>query len=97
MYTRWAERRGFACDVIHRRPQPGSPQVTLHIRGTFAFGWLRGETGVHRLIRPGLSPLTAESVLVRVLPDIEDLALPGWNESDVQAETIPHLDGDGRS
>jgi peptide chain release factor 2 len=61
MYTRWAERRGFEVEAldISVGEEAGIKGAVLEIRGTYAFGFLRPETGVHRLVR--ISPFDAQS------------------------------------
>lgn len=53
MYSRWAEDKDFKVDVLEKSDGEvaGIKSVTLHIQGEYAFGWLRTETGVHRLVR----------------------------------------------
>ena len=53
MYLRWGAARGFACEVIDSNPGEvaGFKSATIEVRGEFAYGWLRTETGVHRLVR----------------------------------------------
>ncbi len=53
MYLRWAENRGFRTDVIEESEGEvaGIKSATIRIAGSYAFGWLRTETGVHRLVR----------------------------------------------
>lgn len=53
MYLRWAEKRGFETEVIEesRGEVVGIKSATIHVKGDYAFGWLRTETGVHRLVR----------------------------------------------
>ena len=53
MYLRWTERHGFAVDVLEESAGEvaGIKSATIHVRGEYAFGWLRTETGVHRLVR----------------------------------------------
>ena len=61
MYTRWAERRGFEVEALDLSvgEEAGIKGAVLEIRGTYAFGFLRPETGVHRLVR--ISPFDAQS------------------------------------
>ena len=61
MYTRWAERRGFAVEVLDLEPgeEAGIKRAEIEIRGTYAYGLLRAEIGVHRLVR--ISPFDAQS------------------------------------
>jgi peptide chain release factor 2 len=53
MYLRWAEAHGFAAELIEASAGEvaGIKSATIHIRGEYAYGWLRTETGVHRLVR----------------------------------------------
>jgi len=53
MYLRWAEKKGFRAELIEESPGEvaGIKSATLKIEGDYAFGWLRTETGVHRLVR----------------------------------------------
>jgi peptide chain release factor 2 len=53
MYLRWAEQHDFAIDVIEMSAGEvaGIKSATLHVQGEYAYGWLRTETGVHRLVR----------------------------------------------
>ena len=76
MYLRWAEQNDFETDIIERSAGEvaGVKTEVIEISGAFAYGWLRSEHGVHRLVR--LSPFNAESretsfALVEVLPDID--------------------------
>lgn len=76
MYLRWAEQNGFAANMIERSPgeQAGVKTSVIEISGPYAYGWLRSENGVHRMVR--LSPFNAESretsfALVEVLPRID--------------------------
>jgi peptide chain release factor 2 len=59
MYTRWIERKGFAYEVIEYQPgeSAGLKSVAVEVRGDYAFGYLKAETGVHRLVR--ISPFDA--------------------------------------
>ena len=58
MYVRWAERHGFKCEVLDMEENEGGiKSVTMKITGDYAFGYLKGEAGVHRLIR--ISPFDA--------------------------------------
>jgi peptide chain release factor 2 len=61
MYTRWAERRGFEVEVldVSEGEEAGIKGAVLEIRGQYAFGFLRPETGVHRLVR--ISPFDAQA------------------------------------
>jgi len=61
MYTRWAERRGFAVEILDESEgeEAGIKGAVLEIRGEYAFGFLRPEAGVHRLVR--ISPFDANA------------------------------------
>lgn len=85
MYLRWAERRGYKSDILDRTPgeEAGIKSVTIGISGRLAYGYLRPEKGVHRLVR--LSPFDAAHrrhtsfALVEVLPemgDVEEIKIP---------------------
>lgn len=81
MYTRWAEKRGFRVTTLHEHfgefqgPSGwGIKNVTLKIAGVHAYGWLKKESGVHRLVR--VSPFSSQSLrhtsfsLVEVMPEL---------------------------
>lgn len=78
MYTRWCENRGFRCEVLDLLPgeEAGIKSVTLLIKGDYAYGFLKSEKGVHRLVR--ISPFDASArrhtsfASVEVLPEIEE-------------------------
>ena len=76
MYLRWAEQNGFTTSVIERSPgeQAGVKTSVIEVSRPYAYGWLKSENGVHRMVR--LSPFNAESretsfALVEVLPKID--------------------------
>ncbi len=77
MYLRWTERHDYEAEVLDASPgeEAGIKSAIVEIRGDFAFGYLKGEHGVHRLVR--LSPFDADHarhtsfVLVEVLPEAE--------------------------
>lgn len=78
MYLRWAEAHGFKADVIEASEGEvaGIKSATIHIIGEYAYGWLRTETGVHRLVRK--SPFDSGSrrhtsfASVFVSPEVDD-------------------------
>ncbi len=78
MYLRWTERRGFATDILDTSPgdEAGVKSAVIAVNGEYAFGYLKSEHGVHRLVR--LSPFDADHarhtsfVLVEVMPEAEE-------------------------
>ncbi|MGD8684607.1 MAG: peptide chain release factor 2 [Chloroflexota bacterium] len=80
MYLRWCERRGFGTEIIDRLEgeETGVKSATVSVRGRRAYGWLRAEAGVHRLVR--ISPYDSQSrrhttfVQVEILPEVEEAA-----------------------
>jgi peptide chain release factor 2 len=61
MYTRWGEAHGYTVDILDLQPgeEAGIKDVTLEFRGKYAYGYLKAEKGVHRLVR--ISPFDAQS------------------------------------
>jgi len=93
MYLRWAEKRGFDAEIIELSPGEvaGIKSATVHVRGEYAFGWLRTETGVHRLVRK--SPFDSGNrrhtsfASVFIAPEIEDEIEIDINPADVRTDT----------
>ena len=79
MYLRWCERAGLKAEVVDLLPgdEAGIKSATVEVSGEYAFGYLRGETGVHRLVR--ISPFDASSrrqtsfASVAVVPEVDDV------------------------
>ena len=53
MYMKWSNNRGFKCNIIseHKGDEAGIKSTTIKINGDYAFGWLKSESGIHRLVR----------------------------------------------
>ncbi|HHY94020.1 MAG TPA: peptide chain release factor 2 [Firmicutes bacterium] len=93
LYTRWAERRGFKVEVLDLLPgeEAGIKTATLTVSGPFAYGYLRAEKGVHRLVRH--SPFDANArrhtsfAMVEVLPEIEEDDDVEIDPSDLRIDT----------
>ena len=79
MYLRWCERAGFKAEVVDLLPgeEAGIKSATIEVTGEYAYGYLKGEAGVHRLIR--ISPFDASSrrqtsfASVSVVPEVDDV------------------------
>ena len=93
MYARWAERHGFTTEVIeeHEGDTAGIKNITYRISGERAYGWLKNEIGVHRLVR--ISPFNANGkrqtsfASVDVWPDIDDDIEIEINDKDLRIDT----------
>lgn len=93
MYLRWAERHGFHTDIVEisAGEVAGIKGATAKITGSYAYGWLRTETGVHRLVRK--SPFDANHkrhtsfASVFVSPEIDDSIEVNINPSDLRIDT----------
>ena len=93
MYARWAERHGFTCEVIEEHPgdTAGIKNITYRIIGERAYGWLKNEIGVHRLVR--ISPFNANGkrqtsfASVDVWPDVDDSIEIEINDKDLRIDT----------
>ncbi len=93
MYTRWAESKGFSVEVIDYLDgdEAGIKSVTFQINGENAYGLLKSEKGVHRLVR--ISPFNAQGkrqtsfVSLDVMPDIEEDVDVEINDDDIRVDT----------
>ncbi len=93
MYLRWGERRGFKTELLEVSPGDvaGIKGATIKFEGDYAFGWLRTETGVHRLVRK--SPFDSGSrrhtsfASVFVSPEVDDNIDIEINPSDLRIDT----------
>ncbi len=94
MYARWAEQHGFKVDFIEetRGEEAGIKSATIEIKGRNAYGWLKTENGVHRLVR--ISPFDSNArrhtsfASVNVYPVVDDTIKIDINESDVRTDTM---------
>ena len=94
MYTRWAEQHGFKVDYIEETngEEAGIKSATVEIKGHNAYGWLKTENGVHRLVR--ISPFDSNArrhtsfASVTVYPVVDDRIKIDINESDVRVDTM---------
>ncbi len=92
MYLRWAENRGYTTEILDMSEgeEAGIKSVTIAVQGDYAYGYLRPEKGVHRLVR--LSPFDAAHrrhtsfALVEVLPEVEDDADVEINPDDLRID-----------
>ncbi len=93
MYTRWAERKGYSLEVIDYLDgdEAGIKSVTFQINGENAYGYLKSEKGVHRLVR--ISPFNAQGkrqtsfVSLDVMPDIEEDVDVEVKDEDIRIDT----------
>ena len=93
MYTRWAERKGFSVEVLDflDGDEAGIKSVTFQVNGINAYGYLKSEKGVHRLVR--ISPFNAQGkrqtsfVSLDVMPDIEEDLDVEIDEKDLRIDT----------
>ena len=93
MYTRWAEQHGFKFSVLDTQPgdEAGIKTLSAMVEGPYAYGYLKGENGVHRLVR--VSPFDANArrhtsfASCDVLPDIDESINIEIPEKDIQLET----------
>jgi peptide chain release factor 2 len=94
MYLRWAERNGYQTEVLETSPgdEAGIKSATISIDGDYAFGYLKSEHGVHRLVR--LSPFDADHArhtsfaLIEVLPEAAADAEVNIDSDDLKIETF---------
>lgn len=93
MYTRWSERKGYKVSTLDILPdtEAGIKSVTLLIKGKNAYGYLKAEKGVHRLVR--ISPFDSSGrrhtsfASVDVMPELEDNVDVDINQSDIRIDT----------
>ncbi len=93
MYSRWAERHKYKVSIVHSMPgeSAGIKSATIKIEGENAYGWLKTESGVHRLVR--ISPFNSAGkrhtsfASVHVYPVVDDNIEVAINETDLRIDT----------
>lgn len=103
MYLRWAEKRGFETETLDLTPgeEAGIKSTTISISGSYAYGYLRSEKGVHRLVR--ISPFDSSNrrhtsfILVEILPQVEDDDSVQINPNDLRIDTFRSAGAGGQS
>jgi len=93
MYLRWADRRGYRKEILEYQPgeEAGVKSVTFMVEGDYAYGYLKAEAGIHRLVR--ISPFDANSrrhtsfASVFVYPEIDDTIKIEINDADLRVDT----------
>ena len=93
MYLRWADRRGYRKEILEYQPgeEAGVKSVTFTVEGDYAYGYLKAEAGIHRLVR--ISPFDANSrrhtsfASVFVYPEVDDTIKIEINEADLRVDT----------
>ncbi len=103
MYLRWAEHQGYETETLDLTPgeEAGIKSTTISISGPYAYGYLRAEKGVHRLVR--ISPFDSSNrrhtsfVMVEILPQVEDDHSIQINPSDLRIDTFRAAGAGGQS
>lgn len=103
MYLRWCENRSYETDILDITvgDEAGIKSVTIAVNGPYAYGYLRPEKGVHRLVR--LSPFDAAHrrhtsfALVEVLPQVEDAEEVEINSNDLRIDTYRSAGAGGQN
>ena len=93
MYLRWCDRRGYKKEILDYQPgeEAGVKSVTFNVSGDYAYGYLKAEAGIHRLVR--ISPFDANSrrhtsfASVFVYPEVDDDIKVEINEADLRVDT----------
>jgi peptide chain release factor 2 len=94
MYTRWAERHGYKVEYLEETSgeEAGIKSATIQVKGHNAYGWLKSEDGVHRLVR--ISPFDSNSrrhtsfASINIYPVVDDRIVININEADVRTDTM---------
>src|SRR6201989_1774525 len=95
MYTRWAEQHGHKVEFLEETEgeEAGIKSATIQVKGHNAYGWLKTENGVHRLVR--ISPFDSNArrhtsfAGVTVYPVVDDRIVLDIKEADVRVDTMP--------
>ncbi|MCA9373888.1 peptide chain release factor 2 [Candidatus Peregrinibacteria bacterium] len=103
MYLRYAENQEFSVEVVEKSPgeEVGLKSVTVFVRGMHAYGYLKGERGVHRLVR--LSPFNSKNsretsfAFVDVLPDLPETEVEEIDKGDLRIDTFRSSGAGGQS
>ncbi|HEY1235431.1 MAG TPA: peptide chain release factor 2 [Candidatus Binatia bacterium] len=93
MYLRWCDRRGYRKEILEYQPgeEAGVKSVTFTVEGDYAYGYLKAEAGIHRLVR--ISPFDANSrrhtsfASVFVYPEVDDDIKVEINEAELRVDT----------
>ncbi len=94
MYTRWAEQHGYKVEYLEETSgeEAGVKSATIQIKGHNAYGWLKSENGVHRLVR--ISPFDSNArrhtsfASINIYPVVDDRIVIDINEADVRTDTM---------
>ena len=103
MYTRWTDKKNFKVEILTSSPgdEAGIKSALIRISGEKAFGLLKGEKGVHRLVR--LSPFNSANLrhtsfaLVEVIPDFQESVDVEINNDDLKIEAFKASGAGGQS
>ena len=103
MYLRWAESHDYETEIIDFTPgeEAGIKSITIGVNGPYAYGYLRSEKGVHRLVR--ISPFDSSNrrhtsfALVEVLPQVEDDTSVEIKQNDLRIDTFRSAGAGGQS
>jgi peptide chain release factor 2 len=93
MYMRWAEAKGFSVEILDWQPgdEAGVKSATIMVKGRYAYGYLRSEMGIHRMVR--ISPFDAGGrrhtsfASVFIFPELDDTIVVDINEKDLRIDT----------
>ena len=92
MYMKWCERRGFAAEILDTQDaeEAGIKSATVVVRGEYAYGYLKGENGIHRLVR--ISPFDANArrqtsfASVHIYPEVDEEVEVELNDKDIRID-----------